>query len=404
MKYITLYFTSFVILLSSIAAFNWFIDPFAMYWSPRVSFLNQIKPESGTRTRITKAYQIKNIDPEILIVGNSRVEMGLSPKSHIFQSQTVYNQGMPGSHLVMQTDFAIDAIKQSQNIKHLLIGVDFLDFLVTKEQLSHKNNLLDRNIKASYRFRLESFDAEVKHAKISRLKEKLSLIFSLDAFSASVSTIIKQNSLASSIDELGFNSAQSYVQIMKTEGIKPLFTQKLQEISTRLEAPLFITSPKQSFYSPRFKHLTSLIDEAKNKNIKITLFINPYHYSYLHSLAEQDQWSNFLTWKKQLASFIYQTSYSNMTLWDFSGFNKIINEKVPLASPKSAMSWFWEPAHYRKELGDKMLAVMLSKSKPAIADFGRELSLQNINSHIQEDEIEFQQSLISWQQLKKDLR
>ena len=175
MKYITLYFTSFVVLITSIATFNWLVDPFAMYWSPKIVSLNQLKPEAGTRTRISKAYQIKNIDPEVLIVGNSRVEMGLSPKSDLFQNKVVYNQGMPGSHLVMQTDFAIDAIKSSQNIKHLLIGVDFLDFLLSKEQLEHENSLLDNTIKESYSFRLESH--EVKYASLLRLKEKIGLIF-----------------------------------------------------------------------------------------------------------------------------------------------------------------------------------------------------------------------------------
>jgi hypothetical protein len=401
MKYITLYFTSFVVLITSIATFNWLVDPFAMYWSPKIVSLNQLKPEAGTRTRISKAYQIKNIDPEVLIVGNSRVEMGLSPKSDLFQNKVVYNQGMPGSHLVMQTDFAIDAIKSSQNIKHLLIGVDFLDFLLSKEQLEHENSLLDNTIKESYSFRLESH--EVKYASLLRLKEKIGLIFSLDTLSASLKTIAKQNSLASSINEFGFNSALSYLEIIRTEGIKPLFTQKLQEISTRLNTPLYIVSPKNALYSPRFKHLKALIDEAKRKNIKITLFINPYHFSYLHALAEKNQWGNFLTWKESLTSFVHKLNSVDVTLWDFSGFNNIINETVPLATPKIPMIWFWEPAHYRKELGDKMLTVMLVKGKSTKVDFGRKLSQRNIEHYIADDQAGFNKSLLHWQLLKDTL-
>jgi len=401
MKYITLYFTSFVVLISSIATFNWFIDPFAMFWSPSIDSLNQLKPEAGTRTRISKAYQIKNIDPEILIVGNSRVEMGLSPKSDSFQNKVVYNQGMPGSHLVMQTDYAIDAIKSSQSIKHLLIGVDFLDFLLSKEKLEQDNNLLDNSIKASYSFRLESHT--VKYASLLRAKEKMGLIFSLDALSASLNTITKQNSLTSSIDKLGFNSALSYLEIVKTEGIKPLFTQKLQGISTRLKTPLYISPQNKPLFSPRFKHLKNLIHEAKKSGIKITLFINPYHFSYLHTLSEQSQWENFLSWKKALTSFVHKTNYPNMTLWDFSGFNNIINESVPLATPKKPMLWFWEPAHYRKELGEKMLSLMLTIDKPTVADFGRELTQQNIEKYISDDQTGLQQSLKYWQKLMNTL-
>jgi len=408
MKYILNYFISFACVLGTIAIINWFVDPFGMHWSPTISNVNALKPGSGTRTRITKAYQANTISPDVLIVGNSRVEMGLSPKSTQFKNKKVYNQGMPGAHLVMQMDYAINTIKTTPNIESILVGVDFVDFLLSEKQINLQHKILDQSIKASYSFRLKSQD--IKHsysAAILRLKEIMALIFSLDAFNASLSTIMLQKSLSSSIDKLGFNSALSYLSIMKTEGIKPLFTQKLQEVTSRLKTPLYIASPENPSYSPRFIHLKNLINEATKNKIKVTIFINPYHYSYLHVLSDQGQWQNFLTWKEGLTSFVHEVNSTyddfEVNLWDFSGFNSIINEAVPLDMPKNNMLWFWEPAHYRKELGEKILARMLAKDKSMNIDFGRRLLQENIQAYISEDIIGIQKSLKKWQELKEGL-
>ena len=135
MKYISTYFTSFAIVLFSIATFNWFIDPFGMFWSPQVERVNLVKPEAGKRSRITKAYQVNEIKPDILIVGNSRVEMGLNPNNNNFNGKVVYNQGMPGASVAMQVDYALDAMANNDTIEQLFVGVDFLDFLLSKKQV-----------------------------------------------------------------------------------------------------------------------------------------------------------------------------------------------------------------------------------------------------------------------------
>ena len=411
MKYILNYFISFACILGVIATFNWFVDPFGMHWSPKLSNINALKPEAGTRTRITKAYQANIIAPDVLIVGNSRVEMGLSPSSPLFNNKTVYNQGMPGAHLVMHIDYAINTIKTTPNIKEVLVGIDFVDFLITHNQANEPIEILDRAIKKSYNFRLESYDNDNKYAAALRLKEKMALVFSLDALSASLKTLTQQKSLSSGIDELGFNSALSYLSIMKTEGIKPLFTQKLQAIADRLKNPLYITSLNKPSVAARLIHLKSLIEETKQRNIKVTLFINPYHFSYLHVLAEYNQWQNFITWKKDLTSFVNKLNATEdslenvleLTLWDFSGFNTMTNEAVLLETPKKTMHWFWEPAHYRKALGNKMLESMLNENKSNHRGFGKILLPKNIQLSILEDNMGLKKSKDNWLNLKERL-
>ena len=400
MKYLSTYFTSFAIVLFSIAIFNWFIDPFGMHWSPHVEGINQVKPEAGKRSRITKVYQVNKIKPQILIIGNSRVEMGLDPNNKHFAGRTVYNQGIPGAGISMQVDYAIDAIKNNDSIEQLLVGVDFLDFLLSEEEVIKFRTKL--KTQASYAFRLTSEDKD-SFSSLARYKEKLAMIFSLDAFSASINTIFQQSSMASSINPYGFNNALSYIAIMNSEGIKPLFRQKLQEISTRLASKHWsIKAQEATPYSPTFVHLGRLIKIAQSKNINIVFFINPYHSSYLHTIAEQGQWTNFQLWKQTLVQYLNQMQGSNFNLWDFSGGSNFVNESVPIATYKKQMQWFWEPAHYRKELGDIMLNNMLNETETQ--SLGIQLTIDNIENIIRLQQTALDKNMQSWKTLLNMLK
>jgi hypothetical protein len=403
MKYISTYFTSFTLVLLAIASFNWFIDPFGMYWSPVIENINEVKPKAGTRSRITKAYQINKIKPQILIVGNSRVEMGLDPNNNIFEDKIVYNQGMPGASVAMQVDYAIDAIANNNTIEQVLVGVDFIDFLLSEQQvISFRPKTINR-IKAGYDFRLTSLDSN-NFSNIARLKESLAMVFSIDAFIASTSTVLQQKHMASSISSLGFNNALSYVAIMNSEGIKPLFNQKLHEISTRLTSKPWSIKAQDSFpYSPTFTHLGRLIKIAKQKKINIKFFINPYHFSYLHTLNDHNQWKNFKEWKDTLVSYLSTQQGNSFTLWDFSGASGFINEAVPLANPKQQMQWFWEPAHYKKELGDILLARLLEKETNNSISFGKRLTEENIASLLKINQESLLGHSASWIKLQDEL-
>lgn len=404
MRYISTYFTSFTIVLFFIATFNWFIDPFGMYWSPQVENINTIKPEAGKHARITKAYQVNKIKPQVLIIGNSRVEMGLNPQSDHFSGKTVYNQGMPGAGVAMQIDYAIDAINNNDTIEQLLVGVDFLDFLLSEQQVTNFKTKINHHAQPSYAFRLDSADNDDNLASLTRFKEKMAMIFSLDAFTASISTVLQQKSMASSINASGFNTALSYVAIMNSEGIKPLFRQKLQEISARLTRRLWVIKAQNTLpYSPTFAHLGRLINITKQKKIDVTFFINPYHYSYLNTLADNNQWHNFQVWKDTLVHYLNVTQGEDFILWDFSSASNFVNEVVPLTTHKVKMRWFWEPAHYRKELGEKMLTAILVKDKSTNNDFGKRLTVENIARVLKKNQTSLEENLVQWTNLQKNL-
>ena len=65
---------------------------------------------------------------------------------------------------------------------------------------------------------------------------------------------------------------------------------------------------------------------------------------------------------------------SSIIFWDFSGDSSFIHEAIPAAGVRSGpLQWFWEPAHYRRQLGDLMVNAMLSERCNADVAFGRQV-------------------------------
>ncbi len=137
------------------------------------------------------------------------------------------------------------------------------------------------------------------------------------------------------------------------------------------------------------------------KNIQITFFINPYHFSYLHTLADSNQWANFQLWKQTLVSYLHQYQQNEITLWDFSVFSLFVNEQVPLEQPKQQMQWYWEPAHYRKELGDVMLNNMLVETKTQ--PFGIQLTTNSIENVTTQQQTDLNKNTAVWESFLRRL-
>jgi len=133
-KQYSYYFISFVTLISLIlACTNYIIDPYSLFQTKRVSGFNDKKPAAANRTALFKPYNVININPETIIVGNSRPEMGLNPLSECWPKGigAVYNLTFPGLGTYEQVRALFHAVSIG-NVKNILLGIDFIDFLQSR--------------------------------------------------------------------------------------------------------------------------------------------------------------------------------------------------------------------------------------------------------------------------------
>ncbi|MFV0278429.1 MAG: hypothetical protein ACK5HY_14770 [Parahaliea sp.] len=396
MAYLTRLSLVTLLIIATLCGANWFVDPFGMYWSPVVAGLNQIKPASGDRVRVTKAYRASETRPEALIVGNSRAEMALYPGHPSFKGARVYNQAMPGAGIALQTNYARNTLSASPELAHIIMSVDYLDFLVPRAQFS----ALPRDEQLpDYLFRLPLFTPDWS-GSLARAREKTALLFSLDGLLASLRTVIQQGVDANSIDRWGFNDPRGYIEILQREGITTLFVQKLQELDRNMRSRDLVTiNPANGEGSADYAALEDFLAEMSGRGIRVQLFISPYHISYLHLLDDLGMTGDFLAWKRKLVQTVERVSPA-IELWDFSGPSSYIHEPVP-ADSRQAMQWYWEPAHYRRVLGDKILDTLASGT--VREGFGIRLTSADIDGVTQASRQQVVESRDAWLALQRSL-
>ena len=215
MSYLARLTLSFVLVIVTVSLANWYVDPYGMYWSDTWQGFNAKKPQSGKRVRVVKPYRVERVQPEILLVGNSRVEMGIDPLSPRFDGASVYSVAMPGVSVERQLTEASVQIANNPSLKQIYLSVDYLDFLYSEAELEVFNQ--------------KGWEPPLvrPESNIQQLSDVASMLFSLDTAINSIKTVFGQSIDANHITAEGFNQPDGYLAIMRSEGIRALFRQKI---------------------------------------------------------------------------------------------------------------------------------------------------------------------------------
>lgn len=389
-RYLAAFLATAVVLALGTAFVNHRIDPYGIFGSPRTPGVNALKPASHERVRITKPYQAERAQPRTVIGGNSRPELGIDPDSPCWASadRPVFNAGIPGASFRLQAHYAKHALLQG-NGRQLLMGVDFADFLID----SRRTYPTAQGAPLASPPRLSSDEqrlapqltgaAQAEHL-VQRTADRLTALFSLTTLGDSLATVAAQgNPDAATRLENGFNPARDFYPTVRSEGQHILFEQKNQEITVLFGRPGLGIHDASGRAAPAFADLRELLDWGKAQGISITLFINPYHVDYLATIYRARLWPELEAWKRELTSIAEQ---HNAPLWDFNTVDEYSTEPPPpRGNTRSMLRWFVEPAHYRSELGEKMIAAMQGHPCNAVGDnahFGASLSEATLPNHL----------------------
>ena len=382
-SYLRVFAGSFLSTVLLVASLNLIVDPYNFYGSPEYVGFNEVKPEAPSRTRTSKILQVARVKPVTIIGGNSRPEMGLDPASDCWGSEMrpIYNHALPGTSVYTQTRVLQDVIL-SGDVKNVYLGVDFTDFLVKKSDFVDFDNWPEKPGTFESRLRYSAAGEVNPHSRLARFRDMAKGVFSFSAAFDSVFTIIAQRNPASPDNRVdGFNPANDYLAIIKHEGQSVLFEQKNREILKLLSPAHLGIFHGGVEWSINFEALERFLKFNEQRNIKITMFINPLHVDYLFAIHESGKWTLFERWRKALVELVGE--HENTELWDFTGFDPYSSEALPRQKKSGkVLSWFWEPAHYKKELGEVMLSRMLGNScDPQKKEWGVNIRSSNIYKH-----------------------
>jgi len=127
--------------------------------------------------------------------------------------------------------------------------------------------------------------------------------------------------------------------------------------------------------------LESVLRIAGENGVDVQLVIYPYHLLLMLQIEAAGLWPLLEQWKADVAALSDEARRRGVrvTLWDFSCPDRLTAEAVPGdRERKATMRWYWEAGHFKKELGDLVLARVFGQDDQYSGEgFGVQLTSEN---------------------------
>jgi hypothetical protein len=373
-RYLAWYAIAALLLSGLVILVGVFADPYRVFGTPTFAGVNEIKPRIYQESRLAKVYQLVRVEPRTLVLGNSRAEIGFDPASPAWPdaARPVFNAAQAGSGI----DTAIARLRcasATHRPELVILGLDVQDFLTppSRAKPGTPGAAPDRSDGLT-RCGLDT---------VHRWKARARSTLTISALSDSLATLAGQDpDTGVTMEPNGFNPLRDYRVHVRRIGHFGLFAQK-NEVNDRAYA----RRPKPNFDNPdsneAMRELRQFLKLGADNQIKLVLFIHPYHADFLHMLDRLGFWPAFESWKRKLVELASAESGRYATpirIIDFSGYSQYATEPVPPeGDTRTEMRWYWEPGHYKSSLGNLMLAQIFGGT-----GFGTEVTASNLEAHL----------------------
>jgi hypothetical protein len=320
---------------------NFAIDPYGVT-TFSIPGINDLKPDKPEHERLFKTIDIIRIKPLTVFLGNSRVNKALDPTHPaLVGSYPAYNFALNGADIYEVKQNLQHALANQPKLRKVIIGIDLYMF--------NTGGITENNDVSSF-------------GKTSlALEDLLKVTFSMDAFTASLKTIVS-NTKVHFTDQSYLNG----MNILREAGSPNRllqFKNKLREYLT-LHRDFNISQE-------RLNALQDIVNICKQNNIQLKVFVNPLHATHWETVRLSGNWSKFEQWKREVVKIT--------PFWDFSGYNTITTEQI-----NDQMKNYFESSHYKKVVGNLILNRVLGYQEDRVPpDFGTLITPVNIESHLQ---------------------
>lgn len=374
-RYLTILGATFGCLCMLTVALTVAVDPYYIFGTPRFVGWNLFKPAAGERAAAAKTYLLERTHPRTLLLGNSRVEVGIDPESASWPSamRPVFDAGLGSRGLSIAAKLLEDALAD-HGLRHVLVGVDVFDFLQTDDVGSSPLGPVYAGPDQD-RVRVHPDLSPNPAHLLARIEDCLAATLTLNAVTDSLITVLAQHrSAPATMTPLGFNPLADYRMYVKLHGFRDLFDQKQAQYAARVS---HYTHPDyvSPYRTASFRALREIIEVSRDHDVDVTLVVYPYHAWVLDLLRVHSLWGSFEDWKRALVRVVTELDPEHRTvrIVDFSGYNAYTTESPPLVGDtRTELRWYWEPGHFRSALGDRIIARLYGNQDEG---FGRDLTL-----------------------------
>lgn len=330
-----------------VAGFCVVVDPYAVFGVARIEGVSLRKPYAHTRGLEAKTALFKRAQSDVLLVGDSRIDVAFDPERISFgNSLKPFNMGIPGGGVRNFHENYLMASRMRPQ-KTVVVGLDFIEFLVSQRDFE---------------------TTRPKEKALSPSRRIVEQTLSLGALKHALLTVFAQRSKwANTMTLDGFNDRRGYERIVRSEGHFVLFESKNKSYARRLgalEPTIYETSNN---LSRRFTELSEMIDDVAQGSNAIWIFNYPFHQQ-MHSLFEaRGLGSIHEAWLKELSDLLTtkQEQFPDLQIrfLTIPDYNETSVEKVPLNGDRSVvMEHYWESIHFRTSVGSEIYRLLADET------------------------------------------
>ncbi len=384
-----------VLLMGTAALWNLLVDPFGMFDLLTIKNFNAKKPSTYERGRLLKAYDIRRLKPDSVLLGSSRCYFGLRTNHPAWGRNAGhrYNLGIDSASVEEMYRYLIHAGNVRPQ-KLVLLGLDLYPRLdkPDKPEIDFDPDIL-------------MSDASL-WSKVKLALADIKILTSMDALKSSWNTVLKQKSAAASwiaadgqrigdkfyrrkswdFEKLG---PEEYMDRLDHALIKNLLIEEappVKEIKPYHDVVAVEQDPLSSF-----DYLYKIIEYCRYHHIALKIFTTPSHARLLEIAIKVEGGLGPIDNEKRRLVKILALEASRhpdqkpIPLYDFYGYSSVTTEPLPPEGSHEEMANYWDTSHFKEQIGDMILNRLFETDDPqhpCPKDFGMLLTKDNVEANI----------------------
>lgn len=382
--------TAFVLMAAAVG-FNWLVDPYGVYGTPRVEGFNKVKNRLHKNARYVKAMRLYDHRPPQVILGTSRSEYGLHPDHPAWETEKYgecYNAALSGANIYEMYRYFAHAAELG-TVTRAVAGLDFFSF-----------NIYCQDAIGDLDARLAVGRDGRAGTRLDYLLLKYRNLLSLDMVEISWDTVGKQGEkeelilanggradvdISGDIAGGGGNRAAFEKNVRTYYGFGYL-PRPYKAYTTRYAEAARRDFPNPDKVDSTLAYFRRMVNLAYRRNVDLRLVISPSHAWQWETIRAAGLWEEFEDWKRALVGIVHEEAAAAgknpFPLWDFADYSPPTREEVPPLGDSTLMNYYWESSHFRKELGDLVLDRVLGGGAESGGDFGILLTAGDVEQHL----------------------
>lgn len=315
-----------------------------------------------------KAFELQTVRPRTLVLGSSRVEIGIDAADPLWPAsmRPVYNLAISAGGPYIARRYLQNALSL-EKVDLVIVGLDFEFFLGDPPSPQEKPEFA--------RLRVSADGTPNLLWRRERIKDLLLATLSLDTLTDTVATV-RANRAPYSSDMVSGDWRRIY--FLHPEDFGGFYPRWMLEDVNKI--PEFIGLTRNN---SAMEDVKAIIELCLSHRTRVIFFINPYHADLLETFSITGHWLAFEQWKRDLLrlteSYSDNGNPASIPLWDFSDYDLYSTESVEAGQQR--LKWYVSPSHYSPSLGGKLITSLLN---PSERPFGMVLVKGNIDRHLAE--------------------